>query len=302
MLIRNAYVFQSVLESVSKVIVLIAIMVSLVSCGHVQASDTTKRQEARCNERRSIADPLAPFYADGLPKDAYPVAFYGQDTISYSQLEVARKRDYLGQSSLANGIQDFGTFYFFIQPIADSEDEFSSFYNIWMYDDSAKKLRKIFSHHVGTYTEMQIDGVYWNYDIQNNDETYRTSSGGKGLIHRKNATPIVVIAARNTSMTPHPTYLTVILNPVTNKKKVVEEKFIGFMSMDDTSLPVAEQGLARKVILTTKSRLLSKDIPAPEDDDFAVRNFIYPSLNVYSTTGNRIGAIELPHEEIDVVR
>lgn len=103
-------------------------------------------------------------------------------------------------------------------------------------------------------------------------------------------------------MTPHPIYLTVILNPVTNKEKVMEEKFISFMGINDSSLPVAEQELARKVILTTTSSISSKDIPAPKDADFAVRNFIYPFLNAYSTTGNRIGTIELPHEEIDVIR
>ena len=302
MLIKNVYVFQSVLECIGKVIVFVATVVSLTSCSRAQASRAAKQQEVKNKENVATTNPLAQFYACGLPKDAYPVAFYGQDSIPYNNLNDARKREYLNQSFLVSAIQDFDSFYFFIQPIAGSEDEFSSFYNIWMYNESTKKLSKIFSHHVGTYTEMQIDGVFWNYDIQNYDETYKTSSSSKGVKHKKIVTPVVVIAARNVSMTPHPIYLTVILNPVTNKEKVMEEKFISFMGINDSSLPVAEQELARKVILTTTSSISSKDIPAPKDADFAVRNFIYPFLNAYSTTGNRIGTIELPHEEIDVIR
>ena len=149
---------------------------------------------------------------------------------------------------------------------------------------------------------MQIDAVYWNYDIQSKDETYKTSSGSNGVTRKKTATPVVVISARNVPMTPHPIYLTVILNPLPNNVKVIEEKFISFMSVNDSGLPVAEQGLTRKVILTTTTKSSSTDLPAPNDADFAVRNILYPSLNAYSTTGNLIGTISLPHEEIDVIR
>ena len=83
---------------------------------------------------------------------------------------------------------------------------------------------------------------------------------------------------------------------------MIEEKFISFMSINDGSLPVAEQELSRKVILTTTTTTSSKEIPAPKDADFAVRNILYPSLNAYSTTGNSIGTLSLPHEEIDVIR
>ena len=72
------------------------------------------------------------------------IAFYREDSIPYINLNDARKREYLNQSFLVSAIQDFDFFYFFIQPIAGSEDEFSSFYNIWMYNESTKKLNKIF--------------------------------------------------------------------------------------------------------------------------------------------------------------
>ena len=72
------------------------------------------------------------------------IAFYGEDSIPYNNLNDVQKREYLDKSNLVSGIQDFDSFYFFIQPIAGSEDEFSSFYNIWMYNESTKKLNKIF--------------------------------------------------------------------------------------------------------------------------------------------------------------
>jgi hypothetical protein len=302
MLIKNVYVFQSVLEYIGKVILFVATVVYLTSCSRAQASHVSKQKEVKKNVHVDANHPLCKFFAYGLPKDAYPVAFYGEDSISYNELDDARKREFLNKSCLVNGIQDFGSFYFFIQPIAGSEDECTSFYNLWMYNVATKKISKIFSHHIGEYSEMQIDGVYWSYDIQDNDETYKTSSGTKGVIHHKTATPVVVIAARNIPMTPHPIYLTVILNPLIKKEKVIEEKFISFMSINDNSLPVAEQELSRKVILTTTTTTSSKEIPAPKDADFAVRNILYPSLNAYSTTGNSIGTLSLPHEEIDVIR
>lgn len=301
---RKAYVPQSVfvLKSIGKVILFVAVVVSLTSCSRAQASRAAKQKEVKNKENVATNDPLAQFYACGLPKDAYPVAFYGEDSIPYNNLNDVQKREYLDKSNLVSGIQDFDSFCFFIQPIAGSEDEFSSFYNIWMYNEATKKISKIFSHHIGEYSEMQIDGVYWSYDIQDNDEIYKTSSGSKGVMHHKTATPVVVIAARNIPMTPHPIYLTVILNPLIKKEKVIEEKFISFMSINDSSLPVAEQELSRKVILTTTTTTSSKEIPAPKDADFAVRNILYPSLNAYSTTGNSIGTLSLPHEEIDVIR
>ena len=301
---RKAYVPQLVflLRCIGILFLFVAIVFYFASCNRAQASHVSKQKEVKKNVHVDANHPLCKFFAYGLPKDAYPVAFYGEDSIPYNELDDARKREFLNKSCLVNGIQDFGSFYFFIQPIAGSEDECTSFYNLWMYNEATKKISKIFSHHVGQYEEMEIDAVYWNYDIQSKDETYKTSSGSNGVTRKKIATPVVVISARNVPMTPHPIYLTVILNPLTNNVKVIEEKFISFMSVNDSGLPVAEQELTRKVILTTTTKSSSTDLPAPNDADFAVRNILYPSLNAYSTTGNLIGTISLPHEEIDVIR
>lgn len=299
---ENTYMSLPLLLNIRKIVVLMAVMLTLTSCMRAQSPDKENRQEAKNNETTVGADPLSVFHSCGLPDDAYPAAYLGQDTIPYGQLEASRKQAYLQQSCLANGVHDFGTFYFFVQPIADSEDETCDFYNIWMYDKSARKLSKIFSHHIGAYTEMQVDEVHWNYDIQTEDEPYITLTGVKGAIHKKKASPVVVIAGRTVPYTPHPGFLTVIINPVTNRHTVLKEKFVGFMGMDDKSLPAAEQEFARRMVLTTTVKLSHEDLPAPEDADFAVRNFIHPSLHAYSTDGVRLGSMELPHEEIDVVR
>ena len=110
MLIKNVYVFQSVLECIGKVIVFVATVVSLTSCSRAQASRAAKQQEVKNKENVATTNPLAQFYACGLPKDAYPVAFYGEDSIPYNNLNDARKREYLDQSFLVSAIQDFDFF------------------------------------------------------------------------------------------------------------------------------------------------------------------------------------------------
>ena len=111
-------------------------------------------------------DPLSAFYSHGLPHDAYPAAYNGSD-IPYAQLSPKKKQDYLAMSCLQSGSGAFGTYYFFTQPITNSDgDSDETYYNIYMFDNSSKVLTKIFSHHVDTYTEMQIDNISWDYDIK----------------------------------------------------------------------------------------------------------------------------------------
>lgn len=248
-------------------------------------------------------NPLDSFYLHGLPESAYPAAFHGQDTLPYRELSLALKQKYIEKSCLFDERQDFGKYYFFIQHI-DSlyEYEYEWYYNVWMYDASAKKLSRIFSHHVGKYNEMQLDEVHWNFDMQTNDEPYTSASKRKLAYHYQTATPVVVINARKIPATPHSPRLTVIINPIKKTQKVIEEKFVGFLNTEDIGLPVSEKGLTKRMILTTSSSQSSKNLPSPKDVDILCREYLYPSINVYSTNGVRLGRLNLPHDEIDVMR
>lgn len=147
------------------------IAMTVLSCQYIQALDTGSTQYGP--EGKTInTDPLSAFYSHGLPHDAYPAAYNGRD-IPYAQLSPKKKQDYLAMSCLQSGSEAFGTYYFFTQPITNSDgDSDETYYNIYMFDNSSKVLTKIFSHHVDTYTEMQVDDISWDYDIKTFNKPY----------------------------------------------------------------------------------------------------------------------------------
>jgi lipoprotein len=293
------YACQSVSGLKGRALALIAMMI--LSCHYMQAAGTGKTQ-AGCEAGVGNTDPLSEFYAYGLPQDAYPAA-YSDYNIPYAQLSPEKKRNYLIMSSLQSEDQPFGVYYFFIQPIAGSdEDDFGEYYNIYMFDKSAKVLTKIFSHHVDKYVEMQVDDIYWDYDIKTYNKPYTSKTGVKGTFRVKKAEPVVVLSCRDRGGTPHAIPLTVIINPAIHKHKVLEEQFVGFLRMNDSVLMSAEQGLTKRMILTTATVTTSKDLPKPKDADIFSRSYLAPSINVYSTAGVKLGGLNLPHDEIDCLR
>ena len=188
------------------------IAMTVLSCQYIQALDTGSKQYGP--EGKTInTDPLSVFYSHGLPHDAYPAAYNGSD-IPYAQLSPKKKQDYLTMSCLQSGSGAFGTYYFFTQPTTNSDgDSDETYYNIYMFDNSSKVLTKIFSHHVDTYTEMQIDNISWDYDIKTFNKPYISKSGAKGMLRIKKATPVVVLSCTDRGITPHASPLTVIINP-----------------------------------------------------------------------------------------
>lgn len=280
-------------------IALIAMIV--LSCQYMQALDTGSRQYEPEGKKENT-DPLSAFYSHGLPHDAYPAAYNGSD-IPYAQLSPKKKQDYLAMSCLQSGSGAFGTYYFFTQPITNSDgDSDETYYNIYMFDNSSKVLTKIFSHHVDTYTKMQIDNISWDYDIKTFNKPYISKSGAKGMLRIKKATPVVVLSCTDRGITPHASPLTVIINPTAHKHKVLTEKFLGFVSIDDNTLMVAEQGLTKRIILTTSTVAVNKDLPTPKGADIFYRTYLTPSINIYSTTGVKIGSNSLPTDEVDCLR
>ena len=56
------------------------------------------------------------------------------------------------------------------------------------------------------------------------------------MLRIKKATPVVVLSCTDRGITPHASPLTVIINPTAHKHKVLTEKFLGFVSIDDNTL------------------------------------------------------------------
>ena len=101
---RKAYVPQLVflLRCIGILILFVAIVFYFASCNRAQASHVSKQKEVKKNVHVDANHPLCKFFAYGLPKDAYPVVFYGEDSIPYNELDDARKRVFLNKSCLVS--------------------------------------------------------------------------------------------------------------------------------------------------------------------------------------------------------
>ncbi len=125
---------------------LISVVFLTESC-HCRHTRNTAREIQGKRDTVAVKEvnPLDSFYLHGLPESAYPTAFHGQDTLPDRELSLASKQKYIDKSCLFDERQDFGKYYFFIQHI-DSlyEYEYEWYYNVWIYDASAKKTQQDF--------------------------------------------------------------------------------------------------------------------------------------------------------------
>ena len=66
----------------------------------------------------------------------------------------------------------------------------------------------------------------------------------------------------------------------------------------------AEQDLAQDYILTTSTGVRTEEMPLKESSDYTIYNkqFLTPVLHVYTADGQLVKSVELPQDEVDMVR
>ncbi|MDY6269867.1 MAG: hypothetical protein SPL43_00580 [Prevotella sp.] len=200
--------------------------------------------------------------SSGIPKNAIPAeSYFTEQDIPENE---AWSKIALEKSRIYSELQDFDDYYFFVEPIEERNLE-HPLVDIWMYDNKRHSACKIFQQDRNDSTSLNIIDLDWTYDIESVDSAVESDEGGSIKIKVYKAKPILVISAIETCETPHLYYYTYIIDPSTNKSKIIEgQKFSGIFKPDDTGLMANEIGLTKGLIMTTTTEYKSKYIHSVE--------------------------------------
>lgn len=236
--------------------------------------------------------------SSGIPRNAIPAkSYFTEQDIPENE---AWSKIALEKSRLYSEWQDFDDYYFFVEPIEERDLE-HPLVDIWMYDNKKHSACKVFKQDRNDSTSLNIIDLDWTYDIESVDSAVEAEEGGSIKIKVYKAKPILVISAIETCETPHPYYYTYIIDPSTNKSKIIEgQKFSGIFKPDDTGLMANEIGLTKGLIMTTTTDYKTKDIHSWEPIISLVS--VTPYINFYSLDGKLIKKEKLSTNAVYMVR
>ena len=237
----------------------------------------------------------------GLPADAMPASFFFE--YRFNGTRPAFTEQDINNSSCF-GVDD--SYYFFVQPITGQPEEDFERIAVWMYTENTDRVVKVFSQQNDEYSELFVSGMGWlldkRYSFKNhvNEDTHETIR-----LQEYSFSPVIVLQAEVFTGFSHSPRVTLIINPVKKTTKRIDgEQFVSIFHTKTNMLMSAEQDLAQDYILTTSTGVRTEEMPLKESSDYTIYNkqFLTPVLHVYTADGQLVKSVELPQDEVDMVR
>ena len=242
----------------------------------------------------------------GLPQDAVPAKYFfettdmvdveANNTASYSQ-------DDINVSSIW-GIE--GEYAFFVKPVKSKMDNDFVRIQLWMYSDKTKKLSMVFDQRDSEYEGLLVSAIGMMIDKKPSFKKHVTSDTKRTLnVQEYTDAPVIVLGSEEYNGFGHAPRVTLIVLPETKEVKRIDgEQFVSIMHTKTNMLMMAEQDKAQDYILTTSTDVREEEVPLNGTEDFTIfsKQFLTPVLHIYTATGKLVKSVELPEDEVDMVR
>lgn len=242
----------------------------------------------------------------GLPQDAVPAEYFFENN---NMLEVGEKgavsytQNDINASSII-GID--GEYAFFVKPVKSKMDNDFTRIQVWMYSDKTEKVSMVFDQRDNEYEGLLVSSIGFMLDKKSSFKPHVTSDTHKTInVQEYTDSPVIVMGSEEFNGFGHAPRVTLIVLPDTKEVKRIDgEQFVSIMHTKTNMLMMAEQDKAQDYILTTSTDVREEEVPLNGTADFitCTKQFLTPVLHIYTATGELVKSVELPEDEVDMMR
>ncbi|MBR5085147.1 MAG: hypothetical protein IKX33_11170 [Prevotella sp.] len=237
----------------------------------------------------------------GLPTKAVPASLYFENY--YEATPRAMTENDINKSSVFGLGEEYSLF---VEALPSNEDDLYTKVNIWMYDTEKDKVTKIFSQEGEEYEELLIKGFDWIFDKQASfKDVVISDSKQKISVQEFKGYPIVILQAEIFTGFMHARQVTLLVNPTTKRVKTFEDQmFVSVAHTLSNMLMMAEVENAQDYFITTSTAYHSEEQPLKETEEYIMfhKQYLTPTLHIYNAHGELVKEIDLPEDEVDMIR
>lgn len=259
------------------------------------------------NNSSSVSDDEVEIYIEkvdnarslGLPTDACPLKYYFNNRFKDREDRDLVTEEDVDESSVHPVQRSEDYYYFFVQDLSVKNEIGNKCISIWMYDTGKNKVSKV-------YTQQKDIGIYnveITLDVQHHDTTFIDEGTQQQItMQQYEITPVLILACQEVDGGAYGPYSTLILHPESKQNIRLEfERFVKVFVPDKSMLMMRLWGYAKNYILTTTTKFEDKELPYKQTEEFSgfYQYHLTPTINVYTTSGKRIGKMELPKDIIE---
>lgn len=235
----------------------------------------------------------------GLPADAVPATAYFRQL--FDPKVTVTEQDY---EQSYEGLED--EYFLFVEKLPSQPDDDFNHINIWMYTTQTEKVTKIFSQEGSEHSGLLVGGIDFLIDKQSTFIDHEVADTKQKIqLQDFNESPVVVLNAEVSSGTVHSPRVTLLVYPHEQEvKELNNEHFVCVFHTLTNMLMGAEMELAQDYIITTSTAVISQEVPIQESNDITLyyKQYLTPLLHIYNAKGQKVNTIELPVDEVDMVR
>jgi hypothetical protein len=236
----------------------------------------------------------------GLPVNAQPALFFFNHYYDLEQCQ-PQAADY----SQSSWFSEDGDLYVFVEPQQRLDDDFQHI-SIWVYESATDRVRCVFRQDASHHDDLMVSGLEVLFDKQHRDSSYVDKKTHERItMQRHSCSPVLVARAEQWTGTGHAIRATLIIDGRTGQvQRLDDEQLVGIFHTLTNALMSAEQELAQDYILTTTTHYRVEEAGYQETDDFSIftHQYLTPVLHIYSASGKRLKTIDMPEDQIDMVR
>ena len=237
----------------------------------------------------------------GLPAKAVPAKLY------FENLLVSTPRAMTESDIVESSLSGFDDeYYFFVEQLPSLPDDLYARINLWMYDMNKDRVDKIFSQQGEKYEELLVMNIAWLLDKRSSFKNVVVSDTKQKIgVQEFTSKPVIILMAEVFTGFMHSPQMTLLVYPDTKRIETLENQMFVCVSHTLTNvLMAAEMEYAQDYIITTSTDMRSEEQPLKESEEYIIFNkqFLTPTLHVYSARGNLVGSLTLPEDEVDMLR
>ena len=237
----------------------------------------------------------------GLPAKAVPAKLYFENIMTNTPRKMTDED--ISKSALTGFENEF---FFFVEPLPTAPDDMYACINVWMYDPAKDKVVKIFSQRDEECEELFVTGISWLFDKQSSFKDVVVEDTKQKIgVQEFTFLPVVILQAEVFTGFAHSPQLTMLVYPDTKKViRLDNEMFVSVFYPLSNMLMMAEMDNAQEYILTTSTemRVDRQDLKETEEYILFNKQYLTPTIHVYTARGKKVGSITLPEDEIDMIR
>ena len=256
---------------------------------------------AVCVASMAMAVEMSHLRQIGLPEKAVPATLY------FENLMTSVPRTMTAQDIAESSLCAFDNeYFFFVEQLPTSLDDLYARINLWMYDSEKDKVDKIFSQQGEEYEELLVKGITWLLDKKYSFKNVEVSDTKQTIgVQEFTSSPVVVLESEIFTGFMHAPQMTLLVYPGTKRVQTLENEMLVSVSHTLTNmLMAAEMEYGQDFIITTSTAMHSEpqDLKGSEEYIIFNKQYLTPTIHVYSARGKLLGSLTLPEEEVDMIR